>query len=1126
VAWYTASCLVEYIAPPFFSSHSSLTLKLIQKGLDIESLSEESWHDPQMEAIQKIAAVRFCPVIIVWDGQQLPDAELPGFWRGRPFVWIGSPSFSRDLLGLLQKRFDSVPRQYRARNPYKGLRAFQPEDVGTFFGRTGVIEQLHQTVQSLLAGNQARLLAIFGRSGVGKSSVVLAGLLPRLKTGNMASRVHWEVMKPGDNPLDALMIPLAYALPEVGMQKIADDLKEGNDDIFHEYIQYIAKRMLVSTIVLVVDQLEELFLPKKNFEATMDVRRRFITLLSKAVTAPYGPLLVVLILRADFIHHVIADFPEFYQMLEAHQTFILPMERKEMLEAIENPAFNASVQFEKDLAEDMVLELKGQVSALPMVQVVLEQLFDARQGNLMTRATYEQIGGVKGAIKQLAEEAYDRLPDEKHRLLIQKIFRLLITYSTGEQSIIRQRMSLAELIERINLADPFKERIMRECIAPFVDTQLLTTSEVTFPEGEHVPMIEVSHEAILQEWPLLKTWISEWDSDLRLRQALDSRIEQWWQQPEMKSLLYRGKYLKTMQQWALRDDPSELQKIFLLESMRQAKQSLLRIVRSVLLLIALIGASLGGGVWWQIAHSFRPDRVVTLQDDGSGSLRWCLATAQAGSTIIIDPTLKGIITLKNTLTISKPVTVKGPGEKVLSLRSLGTTAGLVIDTPGIVSLSDLGFVQGSPSSTPIGSTTINIAAISTVHLNHVTIAHNHKVGIVNEGKLILTNATLLENSPSGLQGPSSMGGIDNVTGGTMAISNSTIRGNASSPSNKSGVGGIFNDGTMTISNSTIAGNTSHNSASVGGIYNEGTMTISNSTITGNSSFSTTGGLGVGSVYNSGGSVTISGSTISGNSASGAAGVDVGGVASGSEGIMPGNMTISDSTISNNSSFGVGGTDIGGVFSGDGTMTIANSTITGNASLGANASRIGGLMNSVGTLVIANTTIAQNSSPHANSIYTNGGGKTILAFCTVTEKTMAGIVVNSTTKETQSSMLIQNTILLSTSIMIDDPFSVFQSNGYNLVDAKNASFFQQKGDRIIHDPTTLFVTGDLLALNGGATQTLKIRVGSEAYAIIPVQACHIQAIYNAQTKLYTDQRDQPRPGRGKTQCDVGAYEMQL
>lgn len=1058
-------------------------------------LSEKNWEDLQMDAIQKIAAVRFCPVIIVWESQQQPDTELPGFWRGRPFVWIGSPSFSRDLLGLLQKRFDKAPRQERPRNPYKGLRAFQPEDVGNFFGRTRVIEQLHHTLQSLLAGDQARLLTVVGRSGVGKSSVVLAGLLPLLK----APDVHWEVMKPGDNPLNALMIPLAHALPEVGMQKIVDDLKEGKDDIFHEYIQRIAKRLSVSTVVLVVDQLEELFLSKINVDMNIDVRHRFITLLSNAVMAPNGPLLAVLILRADFIHHIMAELPEFYRLLEAHQALILPMTGEEMLEAIEKPAFNASVQFEKDLARDMVLELKGQGSALPMVQVVLEQLFDARKGDLMMRNTYKYIGGVKGAIKQLGEEAYGRLPDEKHRLLVKKIFRKLIAYGTGTQEIIRQRMSLTELSKCIKLDDPFKERTVRESIAPFVDAQLLTTSEVTLPEVEHVPMIEVSHEAVLQEWPLLKDWIDEWDSDLRQEQAIDSRIEQWQQQSETQSLLYQGKYLKTMKQWALRNDPNEPQETFLRESIRQAKQSRLRIVRYALLIIVVLGITGGGGVWWQIAQAFSPDRVVTLQDDGSGSLRWCLATAPAGSTITIDPKLKGIIILKSTLTISKPVTVKGPGEKVLSLRSLGATAGLIIDAPGIVTLSDLGFVQGSPSSTPLGSTTINIAAVSTVHLNHVTIAHNHKVGIVNLGKLTLANATILDNSPSGLP-VVSVGGIYNMGGGTMTISNSSIRGNSSSPSGVYGVGGLFNEGTLTITGTTILGN---------------------------SAFSSTNGSGVGGVRNSGGTLMISSSTISSNVASGAGGADVGGLVSGG-GVDAtlGHMTISDSTISDNTASGVSGTHIGGVFSGAGTLTIAHSSITSNTALGASASRIGGVMNSVGTLTLANTTIAQNGSSHASVIYTNGGGKTTLAFCTVAENTATSIVVSSATKETHSSTFIQNTILVSLSIVIDGASSAFQSNGYNLVDAANASFFQQTGDRIIRDPATLFAPGNLPGSNGGVTQTLKIRVGSGAYNTIPVQACHIQAIYNTQKKIYTDQRDQPRPGRGKTQCDVGAYEIQL
>jgi hypothetical protein len=107
------------------------------------------------------------------------------------------------------------PPDFVPRNPYKGLRAFRAEDRGDFFGRDALIAELIAALY--FEKGQPRFLAVVGASGSGKSSVVMAGLLPALRDGALDGSVNWrylEPMVPGTHPLENLTVALAEMFPE------------------------------------------------------------------------------------------------------------------------------------------------------------------------------------------------------------------------------------------------------------------------------------------------------------------------------------------------------------------------------------------------------------------------------------------------------------------------------------------------------------------------------------------------------------------------------------------------------------------------------------------------------------------------------------------------------------------------------------------------------------------------------------------------------------------------------------------------------------------------------------------------------------------------------------------------
>jgi transcriptional regulator with XRE-family HTH domain len=216
------------------------------------------------------------------------------------------------------------------RNPYKGLRAFTEQDKDDFFGRAGLVDELLAALGN--TGEGPRFLAVVGPSGSGKSSVVLAGLLPRLRAGALPGSAGWTYLPPllpGAHPLEALSITLGSSLP-LSLATLRADL-----DASERGLHLLAARLAPQAsgrVVLVLDQTEELFTLSAEEE-----RERFIALLVMAAGEPQGRTLVVLTLRADFYDRPLA-YPALGRLLEGHSKAVLPMGLADLRAAIEGPA--------------------------------------------------------------------------------------------------------------------------------------------------------------------------------------------------------------------------------------------------------------------------------------------------------------------------------------------------------------------------------------------------------------------------------------------------------------------------------------------------------------------------------------------------------------------------------------------------------------------------------------------------------------------------------------------------------------------------------------------------------------------------------------------------------------------
>ncbi len=520
-------------------------------------------------------------LILVWVGDDEHALPPPG-WQET--VWVdardsryeaaletieASLNQRRPISGLLGPSHAAAEEAaHQPRNPYKGLRAFTADDAGDFFGRERLVDTLVQDVAGIITSEQSaseggRLLTIIGPSGSGKSSVVMAGLLPRLRRGALPGSDEWiylEPMVPGKHPIEALGLTLKPHFPDTSLKTLREDLEDDATRGLHVLAAQLVKRR-DGKVVLLVDQLEELFTQTED----EDERRRFIDLLLTAVTEQRGPLIVLLTLRADFSDRPM-QYPNLGQLIEMHRRPVFPLELDDLRATIEQPAAlpDVKLSFEGHLVGDLLFEMQGQVGALPLLQFTLEQLFERRSDHRLTLAAYRQIGGVKGALSQHAERTYAALPSEEHRKQTRALFLRLIDPGASEQDTTRRRAALAEF----SLADETTTRVLRETADAFITARLLTTSEVA-----GTTTIELSHEAVIRVWKRLVDWIREAHEDLHLLKVIREDAAEWRRYGRSVDRLYRGTQLAEALAWRERSLLSLDEEAFLEASIsEQARQ--------------------------------------------------------------------------------------------------------------------------------------------------------------------------------------------------------------------------------------------------------------------------------------------------------------------------------------------------------------------------------------------------------------------------------------------------------------------------------------------------------------------------------------------------------------------------
>ena len=417
------------------------------------------------------------------------------------------------------------------KNPYKGLRAFQQADADDFFGRTGMIKRVLERLQEPVVENN--FLAVIGPSGSGKSSLVKAGVLPALRHGRIPGSENWfyAEMVPGEVPLEEL----AAALLSVSTSRlpgVVDTLREHVDGLAQAVYEALPAKD--SKLLLMVDQFEELF---TQVEKESD-RQQFLDLILNAVSAENSPVIIIATLRADFYDRPLL-YQGFGELIRARTELVLPLNDEELAETIVGPADRVGAILEEGLVETIIEDVREQPGALPLLQYALTELFERREGAVLTGAAYEDIGGTLGALAKRAEEVFRRF-DEAGQNMARQMFLRLVTLGEGQEDTRRRILRL----ELLTLGD---REVVEVVIDRFGRYRLLTFDR---DDVTRSPTVEVAHEALIRRWERLREWLTESRNDVRLARELLNAAHVWERAKKDKSYLMQGNRLLTFEEWA------------------------------------------------------------------------------------------------------------------------------------------------------------------------------------------------------------------------------------------------------------------------------------------------------------------------------------------------------------------------------------------------------------------------------------------------------------------------------------------------------------------------------------------------------------------------------------------------
>ncbi|TMP09337.1 transcriptional regulator [Pseudoalteromonas sp. S3178] len=435
-------------------------------------------------------------------------------------------------------------------SPFLGLSAYNPSDTHLFFGRNKSVSTLLERISSQVNFGRAFCL-ILGPSGTGKSSLVNAGILPKLldeRGYNGIGVLSYCQLDFADVHKDRLFLDLASALLDWDINNqpvfeglsalvLAQQLEHSIDNVIFTIKSVLSKtstQIHKPQLFLFIDRLEVL-LSSPLF--SNETRSHFLSVIERLATSK--TVIVFSACRNDFYPLVVEQPSLMAGKANGAHYDLTPPNRHELQQIIRLPAITANLTFSHDphtqtpLDEILCADTANNPDALPMLQYTLQELYLQRSdNNELLHSVYKKLGGIEGAIGKKAEDVFIGLSKAQQQQLKSVLSQLITLNPDGKT--ITSRAARWKALTNTN---------QKELVQAMVDSRLFVSH---LQNGE--ACFSLAHEALLRQWPRAKQWISDHKDALAIKSRLQHQAQNWIDEDKSSAyLLAPGKPLQEAQ---------------------------------------------------------------------------------------------------------------------------------------------------------------------------------------------------------------------------------------------------------------------------------------------------------------------------------------------------------------------------------------------------------------------------------------------------------------------------------------------------------------------------------------------------------------------------------------------------